>query len=163
MADITHNQTGTQKRSSQGIIAGKGDSLNVKSLQATVELAVATVGYTVDFGQIPTGARILGASKVYFDDLATTGAPLLDLGLGSVDSNITSDPDALSDGHTLATADPDGAMLLGDIDRIGVPAWDLVNGVTEDPKGSFEVYGSITDAATTQVGTITVEVLYTVD
>lgn len=164
MADITYSSKATERRASPGIVPGKGDANSIKMLcSATVELASSATDTTIKFGRIPSGARISGRSRVYFDDLATAGAPTLDLGLASVDSNITSDPDALSNGHTLATADAEGAMLVGDIVNIGLPAWDFVNGQTSDPGGELDVYGSIADASTTSTGTITVEVLGWID
>jgi len=160
MADITYTNKATERRASPGITPGKGDANSLKMLcSATIELGVSADGATVKFGRIPSNARISGRSRVYFDDLATTGAPTLDLGLASVDANITSDPDALSNGHTLATADAEGAMVIGDVANIGLPAWDFVASQTTDPGGELDVYGSVVDACTTQAGTVTVEIL----
>lgn len=161
MADITYNQRATERRASPGVIPGKGDANSLKVLiSSTVELADdASVGTTVTFGRIPSNARLSGRSRIYWDDLATTGSPTMDLGLASVDSNITSDPDALSNGHGLSSADVEGAIAISGIENHGLPAWDFVNGQSSDPKGELDVYGSIADAATTLTGTITVELL----
>jgi len=163
MVDIVYNFRATERRSSQGLVGGKGDGQNVKSLVSSIELAVSSVGTTVRFGTIPSNARLHGVSKVYSDDLASAGAPTLDLGLGSVDTNITSDDDALSDGLDLASANAGGTALLGDIDRIGKKAYELVAGQTDDPNGVLEVFGTVKDAATTAIGTVAVELFYTID
>lgn len=160
MADISYTQTATVRKSASDAIAGKGNANALQVLcSSTVELAASSTGATVSFGRIPSNARLSGRSHIYWDDLATTGAPTLDIGLASVDSNITSDDDALSNGHTLATADPAGEPLIDDPANYGLPAWDLVNGQTSDPGGSLDVYGTLKDAATTQAGTVTVELL----
>lgn len=159
MADITFDNVATERRPQKGIVAGKGDAHSLKVLvSATVEIPATASGQTFKFGRIPADARISGRSKVYWDDLTTTGAATLDLGLGSVNSNVTSDPDALSNGHDVTSASSGDA--IADIANYGLPAWDLVNGVTVAPGGELEVYGTIVDAATAGLtGTVTVEIL----
>ena len=158
MADLTYDNVATERRPQAGTVAGKGDAHNVKTLiTATIELATTASGQTIKFGRIPSNARLSGRGRVYWDDLATSGSPTLDMGLGSVGSNITSDPDALSNGHALSTADAEGVPIVGDIANIGLPAWDFVNGQASDPKGELEVYGTIKDATTNATGTVTVE------
>lgn len=162
MADITYTSNATQRRPQTGTVIGKGDANNVKVLvTATIEVAgTEAVNSTINFGRIPSNARILAASRVYYDDLSTgAGAPTLDIGLASVNSNITSDADALSNGHTLTTANTLGRPALSDAANAGLPAWDLVNGVTSDPGGQFDVYGTIVDTVIDTSGTITLELL----
>ena len=161
MADITYTTKATERRATSGIAAGKGDSMNVKCLTSTVELAGSASGSTVKFGTIPSNARIMASSRIYNDDLATSGSPTLDLGLGSVDSNVTSDPDALTNGVALSSAGSDTLAIA--IADAGLPAWDFVNGQTTDPGGLLDVYGSVKDAATNATGTITVEIYYVMD
>ena len=132
MADITYTNQASQKRASNNIVAGKGDSLSVKNLCATVELAASASGVTTRIGSIPSNARILLSSRVYNDDLATSGSPTLDLGLGSVNSNITSDPDALTNGLALSAAGSD--VLAIAIADVGKKAYEFVSGQTDDPK-----------------------------
>jgi len=159
MADITYTGKATERRASPGVVPGKGDANSLKVLcTSTVELgATAASGTTYSFGRIPSNARISGLSKIYWDDLTTTGAPTFDLGLASVDSNVTSDPDALSNGHDVTSAS--SAAALTAIVDYGLPAWDLVASVTADPGGDLDVYGSLKDAAVAGGGTVTVEIL----
>ena len=161
MADITYTSSATQRKAQSGVVAGKGDANNVRVLlNSTIEMAgTEVVNATVNFGRIASNARILSTSRVYYDDLATSGAPTLDIGLASVDANITSDPDALSNGHTLATANTAGNSALTDPANSGLPAWDLVNGQATDPGGAFDVYGTIVDTTIDTSGTITLEIL----
>lgn len=154
--------TATERRAAQGLVIGNGHAGNVKSLCSTVELAASADGTTIDFGNIPAGARILGSSTVYWDDLASSGAPTLDLGLAAVDSNITSDPDALSNGHDVAGG-AGSADVIADHADFGKAAWEHVSGQASDPGGELQVYGSIVDAATNQTGTVTIDLYYIVD
>ena len=159
MADITFDNKATERRTASGMIPGKGDAHNLKVLcSSTVEIPATASGQTFFFGRIPANARISGRSKIYWDDLTTSGAATFDLGLGSVDSNVTSDPDALSNGHDVTSAS--SADALAGISNYGLPAWDLVASVTSDPKGELDVYGTVKDAATAGLtGTVTVELL----
>lgn len=159
------DNTATQRRSSIDTVTGNGIAGTIKVLPATIELAASASGDTVDFGKIPSNARILPSSTIYWDDLATSGTATLDLGLKSYtgsQNSVTADPDALSNGHDVHTS-ASSASALSDIANAGLPAWDLINGVTADPGGSFEVYGSVKDAATTATGTVTLELHYVVD
>lgn len=142
--------------------SGHGLAQNVKVGVATIELAASASGDTIDFFKIPSNARILGASEAYWDDLATSGSPTLDIGLIAVNSNITSDPDALNDGLALSSAST-GSKVVKDATNYGLPAWDFVNGQSTDPGGELQVRGVVKDAATTATGTVTLELYYTVD
>lgn len=152
----------TQRRSATDLSVGKGESCAVKNLTATIELAAASSGDTIDFGYIPSNARLLASSRIYKDDLATSGSPTLDVGLIAVDGNITSDVDAINDGIALSDTTTE-VTFLKDFTNAGLPAWDFVNGQTTDPGGSLLVRGVVKDAATTATGTVTVDLYYILD
>lgn len=154
--------TATQRRAVADLVTGGGFAYNVKNLAATIELAASASATTIDFGYIPSNARLLGCSRVYKDDLATSGSPTIDFGFVAVNSNITTDDDAVNDGISLSAAATDVA-LIKDPANVGLPAWDFVNGQTTDPGGSLLLRGTVRDAATTATGTITVDVYYVVD
>lgn len=157
MADISYTNDATERRATPGLVPGPGTANQaVKLVCSTIELAASASGTTVFLGRIPSNARILPTGLIYNDDLATSGSPTLDLGLGSVDSNVTSDPDAINNGLALSSATTT-TTILADPANAGLPAWDLVASVTEDPGGELDVYASVKDAATTATGTITVE------
>lgn len=157
--------TATVRRAVTDTAIGAGIAGSVKNLCATVELAASASGTTIDFGDIPSNARILASSRIYWDDLATSGSPTLDLGLVAVNGNITSDDDALTNGLALSSVSTAnvGAQVINDFANAGLPAWDHVNGQSSDPGGVLQVQGIVRDAATTATGTITLDLYYTVD
>lgn len=160
MADLTYTGTATLKRTSDTTI-GKGEAGGVKHVTALIEIAAAaTVGSTYRLARVPSDARFTGASEMYWDDLST-GSKEFDIGLASVRANITSDPDAINDGLAGGTASA-GVKMVKVINNIGLPAWDLVNGVTEDPKGEFDVYLSLTSIMA-QGGTFVADIYYVLD
>lgn len=161
MADLTYNGTATLKSATTATI-GKGESGSVKNVTALIEIAAgATVGQTFKLARIPSNARLSGASELYWDDLSTA-SPDLDIGLASVDSNITSDPDAVNDGLDGGTASA-GVKMTKTINNIGLPVWDLVNGQTSDPGGELDLYLSVTGVALDVGGTVVADIHYTLD
>lgn len=158
------NVNATQRRGADWLSAGKGDGGNVKSLCATYELAGSASGTTITFGYIPSNARILPSSALYTDDLATSGSPTLDIGLGAVNGNLANsdDPDAIGNGFDVTSAIA-GSSVFSDIANAGLPAWDLVASETTDPGGDLKVYATVKDAATNAAGTVTVQIDYVID
>ena len=159
MADITYDMVATERKSATGLVTGKGEAGTLKVLlTSVVEVPASNSSSTINFGRIPSNVRLSNLSRIYWDDLSTTGSPTIDIGLASVDANITSDPDALSAGHVVTAADVDGEPLLDLFEKSGDFAWDFVNGQTTDPGGSLDVYGTIEDNATAGLtGTVMVE------
>lgn len=156
--------TATERRSNNNLAPSNGPAYSVKALVSTVEVAPSASGTTIDFGMIPSDARILPSSTIYWDDLTTTGSPTLDLGLAAVNGNLVNanDPDALTNGKDITSAG--SASALADHANAGLPAWDLVASESSDPGGVLKVYGSIVDAATAGLtATVTLELFYYVD
>lgn len=120
-------------------------------------------GSTYHLARLPSNARILGISKLSWDDLATSGAPTLDIGIynRSGASDITNDVDALSSGHAVSSAS--SGNLLAGIATYGDALWEYVTSETVDPKVSLDIKAVLADAAVTTAGTITVEIYYTID
>lgn len=132
-------------------------------IDSTVEVAAATAADTrYEMLRIPSRARIHGLSRVRFDDLASTGSPTIDFGLAAVDGNITTDEDALNDGVDVATA-AGSAHLIKDHANEGRMAWEFVSGLTADPGGFFDVIITTKDAACNTGGTVTLNLVYSVD
>ena len=156
--------TATERRANLLAAASNGPAYSVKTLCSTIELGASASGTTINFGYIPSDARILPSSMLYWDDLATAGSPTLDLGLAAVDGNLVNanDPDAIGNGFGLSSAGT-GSSAMSEIANAGLPAWDLVASESSDPGGVLKVYGSVADAATTATGTITLELFYYVD
>lgn len=161
MADVTYTGTATVRRNNASPVLGKGDSGSAKIVTTTIEVATGTTGKTYKFARIPSNARISGLSSIYWDDLATSGAPDLDFGLASVDSNITSDPDALNNGLNAAATGT--SALIADRANYGKRAWEFVSGQTTDPGGELDIYMTTTTASINQAGTVTVDLVYSLD
>lgn len=136
----------------------------VRSWVETVEVGAAdsaTSTYLV--ARLPSNARLLGRSRILTDDLASAGAPTLDIGVfnrtGKTD--ITDDPDALNDGIDAATVTD--VAVIKDIANYGKRLWEHVASQTEDPDAELEVKLSLVDADVNVGGTITIELFYTLD
>lgn len=131
-------------------------------LDSTYSLASgATANTEIVFARIPTRARIHGISCISWDDCATSGAPTLDLGFKAVDSNFTTDVDALNDGLDLATA-TNNARVVKDHANNGKMVWEYL-GLSSDPGGFADVIGTVLDASTNQTGDVTMALVYSVD
>ncbi len=158
--------TATARKASADTVRGKGESgKEISHGVRTYELLASASATTIDFGNIPSNARISGASRLYWDDLATSGSPTIDLGLFAVDSNITDDDDALNDGLALSAVSTAnvGSQVIKDIANFGKQAWEFVNGQTTDPAGVLKIKGTVKDASTTATGTVTLDLRYTID
>ncbi len=114
--------------------------------------------------RLPSNARLLGTSTISLDDLASTGSPTIDIGVGNATngSSITEDPDAINDGIDAATA-ATGTALIKTIDNYGQRVWEFVNGQSTDPKGDLEIYMSIVDADVNSGGTVVFSIDFTFD
>jgi hypothetical protein len=162
MSDINYTYNATIRRANTDVVTGNGSAYKGIIHTSTIELAASASGSTVKVGRFPSNARISLHSDIYYDDLATSGSPTIDIGVGSVDSNITSDPDALNDGLNASSA-ASNARIVKDIANVGKQLWEYVNGQTSDPGGELDIYLSVKDAATNAAGTISTEIIYTID
>lgn len=161
MADVTYTKTATVRRNAVATYS-KGDAANVKAIDATVNIASsAAAGTTYKFVRVPSNARIFGQSEIAWDDLDDSNSATLDVGFASVDSNVTSDDDALTDGLDATTAGT--AKLIKDHANYGKQAWEFVSGQTSDPGGELDLYVTLKDHAASKEGDVTVSLFYTVD
>lgn len=132
---------------------------NLVSVFSTVEVGSDdSANSTYTMARIPSNARIMPGSTVYWDDLASTGSPTLDVGLAG--SQITNDPDALNNGLDCTGAGSSG--IFADHADGGKFAWELA-GETSDPGGMLDIYVSLVDAAVNVGGTVSLELTYVVD
>lgn len=130
----------------------------------TVEVGSAdSATSTYLMAQLPSNARILGTSRAYWDDLASTGSPTLDIGIFPIRTgDFTSDDDALRADLDVATAGT-GTSLIADVANYGKRLWEFINGQTTDPKCDCYIYGTLKDAAVNVGGTVTFEIFYSID
>ena len=125
---------------------------------------------TYHLARIPSNAIILPTSTLYWDDLASSGSPTLDLGLWATKENwntVTAelsagyDVDALSNGHDCTSAS--SASIIADHTNGILPAWDHMASVSKDPGGMLDVKVSILDAAINTAGQVTLCLHYVVE
>jgi hypothetical protein len=114
--------------------------------------------------RLPSNARLLGSSHISWDDLASTGAPTIDLGVVNVtdETRITDDPDGINDGLDAASAAAQ-TTIIKSIDNYGKKLYEFVSGQTSDPKGDLEIMLSIVDADVNTGGTIVAQFDVTFD
>ena len=145
-------------------MAAPGFNGAVRNWAETVEVGAADSDTsTYLMARLPSNARLLGASRIYTDDLASAGAPTLDIGVFNLSgqSTITDDDDAINAGIDAATA-TDASFVLG-VENYGKKLYEFVSGQTEDPKGDLDITITLKDADVNVGGTITVEIFYTLD
>jgi len=145
-------------------MAAPGFNGAVRNWTETIEVgATDSVNSTYLMARLPSNARLLAASRIYTDDLASSGAPTIDVGVFNLSgqSTITDDDDAINAGIDAATV-TDAALILG-IENYGKKLYEYVSGQTEDPKGDLDITLTLKDAAVNVGGTITVEIFYTLD
>lgn len=145
-----------------GLAGGK-----VRVWSETVEVGSAdSATSTYHMARLPSNARIMGASKIWWDDLASAGSPTIDIGVFNPSglSGITDDPDAINDGMDAATANTaTGLTVVKDPANIGKRLWEFVNGQTSDPQQELDVKLTLADADVNVGGTVTIELYYTLD
>lgn len=156
--------TGLESDPSEFGAPGVGNGA-VRSWVETVEVGAAdSATSTYLMARLPSNSRLLGSSKFYSDDLASAGAPTMDIGIfnpSGKPETITDDPDALNDGIDVATVTD--TPVVKDITNYGKRLWEHVNGQTTDPKGDLDIKLSLVDADVNAGGTVTVEIYYTLD
>lgn len=153
----------TVRRDTNNVL-GKGMAGNISFLGSrTIELATAASGSIVDFKlRVPLSIRVSQLSKIYHDDLATSGSPTLDIGCYPVDANFTADDDCLNDGIVVsavmgASTQQGGVPVIKDFANAGKQLWEFISGATATTGGFADIKGIIRDATTNATGTITLE------
>lgn len=144
------------------------DSPQVKTAQLnvhewTVEVGSSdSSGSTYHIAHLPTNARISGLSWIGYDDLASTGAPTIDIGTFNFADGTSDDPDSINDGLTVATADAT-RPFLGDMADNGLHLWEIGTSPTSDPGGFIDIKLTLADANVNVGGTISGSIVYKID
>lgn len=137
-----------------------GPGLNVFS--STVEVGSSdSATSTYLMARLPADARIHPSSLVGWDDLASTGAPTLDIGTFNMGGSIADDDDAINDGLDAATATT-GTHILKDVADYGKTLWEIAGG-SSNPGGWVDIYITLKDAAVNVGGTLSMSIVYSVD
>lgn len=157
------NLSGTYRTTSRQY-GSPGMGCDIKLLPITVEVsAAASATSTYALGRLPSNARFTEQTKVYFDDLASTGSPTIDIGIRYISTAgvSTFDDDALKADVDVATA-AGSTTILADIANYGKRLWEIA-GLSEDPMCNVDLVMTIKDAATNTGGTVTAMWYYFVD
>lgn len=137
-----------------------GFARSLKYSSTTVEVsAAASVSSKYVLGYLPSGARLPSNAILYWDDMATSGSPTIDLGLRG--GSLTYDDDGINDGLLLSSAST-GAAIIKSSDNYGKPLWKLA-GLTSDPDEIWALVAVIRDAAVTAGGTLGCQIIYAED
>ncbi len=143
------------------------DSPQVKTMHGlnihswTVEVGSAdsdTSTYLI--AHLPSNCRIHDTSWIGYDDMASTGAPTLDIGTFNVTGG-SDDVDAINDGLTVATAARSVGFLKLLADH-GKYLWDLA-GESSDPGGFIDIKLTLDDADVNVGGTAAGEIFYSME
>lgn len=136
----------------------------IRNWTDTVETASddsATSTFTL--ARLPSNARLCHTTTVYWDDLASSGAPTLDWGLFPVRTgDFTGDDDCLRADMDAATVNVVGIRLIADPSKLSLMLWQLC-GLSADPKCEMFVRATLKDAAVNIAATITGAFDYIVD
>ncbi len=139
-----------------GLMGGR-----VRSFLETLEVdAAASVNSTYLLARVPANAYPLPQSRLYWDDLSTSGSPVLKLGLFG--AQISDDDNAFWTDLDVAQAGS-GTALIGDIADIGRPFWAFVAGQASDPGGELDIMATLAGADVTGGGTLSLSLLYALD
>jgi hypothetical protein len=150
------------------VLANPGEAGGrVRAWVDTVEVGAAdTANSTYLLARLPSTAVVLPSSTLYWDDLTTTGSPTVDVGVFNMTGNtdITDDPDALSNGHNVTSAGSGAALAAGaNISNFGIALWDYVNAATVDPKVDLDIKAKLVDANVVGGGSMSLVLYYTLD
>ena len=125
---------------------------------------------TYHLARIPSNAIILPTSTIYWDDLASSGSPTLDVGLWATKENWNAITAELSAGYdidalttALDTSSAGSASVISDHTNGILPAWDHMASVTADPGGMLDVKVNTYDHALAVAGQITLCLHYVVE
>ena len=134
----------------------------VRTWTETVEVGSAdSATSTYLMARIPSNARILGSSAMWWDDMASAGAPTFDIGIFPVRTgDFTADDDALNLDLDAATVQTAGARVINDIANFGKRLWEFINGQTTDPSCDCYIKVTLKDAAVNVGGTLTIQINY---
>lgn len=135
----------------------------VNMLETTVEVGSAdSATSTYLIAHLPSNARLSGLSRMARDDLASAGAPTVDIGTFNVADGTANDPDAINDGIDVAAAATNDIPLIKDPANIGKYLWELA-GASTDPGGFIDIKASLLDADVNVGGTMSFSIVYRIE
>lgn len=144
-------------------VDGSLNGANFNFRSETVEVtAAASDTSTYHLFRVGSHERISGfLSQIGWDDLASSGAPTLDIGAYDPEgsgTNFTDDVDAFNDGLDAATATA-AAKFVKNLADHGKQVWEFISGLTADPRCEVDIKVVIDDADCNTGGTIMAELV----
>lgn len=160
MPDITYSRIATVRRAASDAVPSKGDGPNMKIVSSYQNPGPLVVGSTIKFMRIDSSTRIHRVNSA-LSNSANAASTTLAIGLASVNNNIAANvPAALLAATSIAAA---GLVPLPNaIANAGLRAWELA-GLTADPGGQFDVYGTTGGATLNASSDILVELGLSID
>lgn len=159
------NLTAT-KRSNMSSVTGAQQAAQpgMNLYESTVEVGSAdSATSTYHMARLPSNARLSALSRMMHDDLATAGAPTIDIGTANnADSSVADDPDAINNGIDVAAGAGAQVPLFAEIADAGQYLWELA-GNTSDPGGFIDIMFNLVDADVNAGGTMTASIIYVVE
>lgn len=126
----------------------------------TVEVGAADSDTsTYHIAHLPSNCRISGASWIGYDDLASSGAPTIDIGTFNFADGTADDVDSINDGLTVATAAVN-VPFFGDKADNGLYLWEIGTSPSSDPGGFIDIFLTLDDADVNVGGTISGSIFY---
>jgi len=159
------NLVGDERTSGAGqaVSYGHAGALKMFAAKHFTVSAGASANSTYSVGVVSLSDRPSMLSMLANADLASTGAPTLDVGLFTVGSatNFTDDDDALNSGIDAATSrrNPGNCLIASSEANGGKQFWEFISGLTENPGGFAEVKITLKDAAANTGGSMYCELL----
>lgn len=144
---------------------GETGSVKVDHRVATIS-ASAEVDSTYTFARIPSHVRLCDLSR-YFTYGSAAGTLNYKCGIFGVNGNIVDDDDALFSNRDSGIRAPSAVIRTPTTtaDR-GKPVWQLVNGLTKDPGGFFDIKVTLITGTASTIGTelvLSVCIAYSID
>lgn len=153
MNDIS--TVGSRKRIDADVMHGE-----VRCSMDSVEVMNGdSIGSVYSLARVPTSARLLPQSQVFWDDLSNTGSPTLSVGLFPVNDNFVAQPTVLST-NAVFTNTAGLLRMYTDPALTGLRVWEIL-GLARDPGGFADIKCTVASAAVAQDGTVSMSVLFT--
>ena len=125
----------------------------------TVDLSTAASDTsTYHIAHFPSHARISGAIRIAWDDQASTGSPVLEIGTFNV-SGGSDDVASMNTGLDIAAANPAAVNMILEIANWGKYLWEIA-GESSDPGGFIDIKLTLDDANINTGGTMSGQIFY---
>lgn len=151
----------TQRRSSEDVAVGIGYAHSLFVINSVVFLTPSPVDTFVNFGIIPSNARICSRSTARPTPVSASSLSNMSIGLCGVDNGVGYEKKALRNVVNLDTFS--AGSIPEDTTKANMQTWEFIDGLTEDPGGEFYIVGSVDGVETVNPGYLAFELFYSFD